>query len=1095
MTELLKKFLSVSAGLALVATAANAQTSGTITGHVLTEAGAPLTAASVSITSLGIGAYTNDQGVYRITVPPARMTGESVTITARRVGYAPKSYTLTLASGRNLQQDFNLVANATSLTGVVITALGVEKQKSQLGTSVQQVSSEELNTTRDQNVVNQLEGKVSGVQITGSGTQGGSTKITIRGTNSITGNNDPLFIVDGTPISNYDRGGSPNGGGLGGGNVDFGSAINDINPDDIATVTVLKGPNAAAIYGSRGANGVVLITTKRGSATSEGIQTSISSNFTFDSPSIIPQFQNQYGQGAGGEFQFVDGAGGGTQDFNDQSFGPRLDGRTHGCTMIAGSPPTPVGANSPYDPNAPCTQFNSPVVNGVLQALPMLPHPNNVASFFQTGHTWSNNLAFSGGTQRATGRLSVGDDNTTGIVPNNTFHKFSSNLAGNFNVSSRLSTSANIQYVSDKGYNRPGVGYNSGIVEGLYVWFGRQVDMNALQNYAVHQSQSAWGANGSSCNDQFNWNCNYHNNPYWIQYQNPENDNRDRIIGSASATWKVTNWLNATARSGTDYFRFNADQNYATGNINYSDLAYAGAFNHFNNRSNENNTSLLLSANKQATGWLQLNGTLGANRRFATYASNNIQTDAITSPDIYNVSNSAKSPTIAEYNERRQTNSGYGSGSFTVNNLWTVEVTGRNDWSSTLPTGHNSYFYPSVNTSLVLTDLAPFLKNRVLNYAKLRGSIANVGNDADPYQLATTYQGNANKFGSLPQYTLNDTRANPSLRPENTNSAEVGLELGFLNNRATLDATYYAKATTNEIVSLSVAPETGFNFAALNAGKLTNKGFEALLTVVPIQMASGFQWTSTFNFAANRSKLVTLYPGVSNYVIGSTWTIDEQARVGQPYGAIFATPFLRDSAGNLLLSGGLTQNDVGHRRVLGNVNPRWVGGWNNEVRFGRFTASALLDIHRGGNIYSVTNMFGQYTGVLASTLTGRQVDWNKPGIVVKGIDQDTGKPNTIAVTSENYYQNLFKNGEAFLYDDSYVKLREVRVGMDLPSSLLRGLRVSSANIAFVGRNLWTHTKVPNIDPEFAYTTGNYQGAEFAALPTTRNIGLNLRITP
>ena len=1085
MLSLLKRITSGTAALAMVATAAAAQQSGTITGHVTTESGGALSAASVSITSLGIGGYTNDAGAYTITVPGARMTGQTVTLTARRVGYAPRSITVRLTSGSNVQQDFSLNANATSLTGVVVSALGVEKPKSQLGTAVQQVSSEQLNATHDNNVVNQLSGKVSGVAITSAGTQGGSTKITIRGSNSITGNNDPLFIVDGTPVSNRSRGGSPNGGSLtGGGGVDFGSAIDDINPDDIATVTVLKGPNAAAIYGSRGANGVVLITTKRGSASSEGIQTSITSNYTWDTPSILPKFQNRYGQGAGGEFQFVDGAGSGTQDFNDQSFGPKLDGRTMGCIF------TPVKNSTTYDQTQPCTQFTSPVVNGVLQPIPWVAHPNNINSFFQTGSTFSNNIAFSGGTQRATGRLSVGTDNSSGVIPNNTFRKFSSNLAGNFQVSSRLTTSANVQYVRNTGANRAGVGYNSGIMEGLYVWFGRQVDMNSLKNYQPRADQTF------ACNGQYNWNCNYHNNPYWLQFQNPEADNRDRVIGSAAATWKITNWLNATGQTGTDYFRFNSDQNFGAGNLNYSDLAYNGAFTHFQNRSNENNTSLLLTANKKPTSWLALNGTLGANRRYATYASGSVATDAILAAGIYNVSNSAKSPTVNEYTERRQTNSGYGSGSFTVNDIWTVEVTGRNDWSSTLPKGNNSYFYPSINSSLVLTDLMPMLKSSFLSYAKLRASIANVGNDADPYQLATTYVGNANKFGSLPQYTLTDTRANPTLKPENTNSGEIGLELGFLNNRATLDATYYAKATTNEIVNLSLAAETGFNFASLNAGKLTNKGFEALLTVIPIQTASGFQWTSTFNFAENHSKLVSLYPGVNNYVIGSTWTINEEARVGQPYGAIFATPFLRDPAtGQLLLSGGLTQNDPRHRRVVGNVNPKWTGGWNNEIRVGRLNASALLDFHKGGNIYSVTNMFGQYTGVLASTITGREADWNKPGIVVKGIDQATGLANTVNVTAENYYQQLFENGEAFLYDDSYVKLREVRVGYDLPSSFTHSLRVSSANIAFVGRNLWTSTKVPNIDPEFAYTTGNYQGAEFAALPTTRSLGFNLRITP
>jgi TonB-linked SusC/RagA family outer membrane protein len=1092
MLRLLKRISSVTAALATVASVAAAQQGGTISGRVLTESGAPLTAASVSITSIGMGGYTNDQGVYTINVSGARMTGQTVDLTARRVGYSPKTYRITLTAGRNIQQDFSLTANATSLTGVVVSALGVEKQKSQLGTAVQQVSSEALNATPDQNIVNQLEGKVSGVAITGSGTQGGSTKITIRGANSITGNNDPLFIVDGTPVSNRGRGGSPNGGGLGGSNVDFGSVINDIDPNDIATVTVLKGPNAAAIYGSRGANGVVLITTKRGSASANGFQTALTSSVTWDTPSISPKFQNLYGQGSGGQFQFLDGAGGGTQDFNDQSFGPRLDGRTMGCIFKPGTNTDDPFALKPsdYDQTSPCTQFNSPVVNGVLQASPWIAHPDNVSSFFQTGQTWNNNIAFSGGTDRATGRLSLGSADTKGVIPNNTFRKVSSSFAGNFNVSSRISTSATVQYISDKAYNRPGVGYNSGIMEGLDVWFGRQVDMNALKDYQPHADQTF------ACNDQYNWNCNFHNNPYWIQYQNPEADNRDHVIGSAAATWKIADWLNAQAQTGTDYYRSDISQDYATGNLGYSDLAYNGAFYHFNNTGNENNTSLLLTANKTAKSWLQLSGTLGANRRYATYGSGSVQTNAILAADIYNVSNSAKSPTVNEYSERRQTNSVYGSGSFTLGQVWTVEVTGRNDWSSTLPTGSNSYFYPSINSSLVLTDLMPSLKNRVLSYAKIRGAIANVGNDADPYQLATTYVGQANKFGSLPQYTLSDTRANPTLKPENTNSAEVGLELGFLNNRATLDASYYGKATTNEIVSLSLANETGFSAAALNAGKLTNKGIEAQLTVIPIQLANGFQWTSTFNYSANRSKLVSLFPGVQNYRIGSTWTIDEEARVGQPYGDIFATPYVRDTTtGELLLSDGLPQNDAGHRRVLGNVNPKWVGGWNNEVRWGRFTASALLDFHRGGNIYSVTNMFGQYTGVLASSIKGREVDWNNPGLVVHGIDEATGKANTVSVTAENYYQSLFENGEAFLYDDSFVKLREVRVGIDLPRGFTDRLKVSSANLAFIGRNLWTQTKVPNIDPEFTYTTGNYQGAEFAALPTTRSLGLNLRITP
>lgn len=1068
MKEWRSRIASVLTALAVVGSTAIAQGSGpTITGRVLTDAGAPLPSASVSIPSLGVGGYTTDQGTYRFTVPAARATGQTVTIMARRVGYAPKSVTIRLTSSGQITQDFAMTATSTQLTGVVVTALGVSRPKSELGTAQQQLTGEELNTTHDQNVINQLAGKVSGVNITGSGTQGGSTKIVIRGASSITGNNDPLFIVDGQPISNYDRGGSPNGGGLGSTANDFGSAVNDINPDDIASISVLKGPNAAALYGSRAANGVIIITTKRGQANAGKITTQINSSYTWDTPAILPDFQNEYGQGSAGQFKFVDGSGGGIQDFNDQSYGPKLDGRL-------------------------ITQFTSPAdANGNLVATPWVAHPDNVSGFFQTGTTFDNNVAFSGGTEKATARLSLGSTNTKGVVPNNTMQKFTGNLAGTLNVSSRLTTTANIQYVKNTAHNRPGVGYNSGILEGLDVWFGRQVDMNALKNYAIQPQQAAWG---TTCNDQFNWNCNYHNNPYWIQYQNPELDSRDRIIASGSATWKITNWLNATGRTGTDYFRYNIDQDYGVGNLNYTDLGYNGALYNFNNRNNENTSDLLLTANGKPRSWLQLNATLGGGMDYRHYASNSIQTDALVAPGIYNSSNSAKPLTVNQYDSRQQINSVYGSSSFTMRDVWTVEVTGRNDWSSTLPKGNNSYFYPSINSSLVLSDLIPGVKNRVINYAKLRGAIAQVGNDAGPYQLFTTYSGSPNKFGSLPQYTLSDTYQNPSLKPEQTHSSELGLELGMLDNRVTFDASYYFKSTRNEIIALPVASETGFSTISVNAGRMDNHGVEALLTVIPIR-AQNFQWTSTFNYAANHNKLISLYPGLQTYVLGSTWTVNTEARVGQPYGAIFGNGFLRDSATHeLLLSGGLPQLDP-TRKVFGNINPKWVGGWNNEIRWKSLTASALLDFHRGGNIFSVTNMFGQETGVLKETLNGRQVDWDNPGIVVHGIDKKTGKENTIQVTSEDYYQSNFENAEWNTYDDSYVKLRELRVGLDLPASLSNALRATNVNVAFVGRNLWTHSKVPNIDPEFTYGTGNYQGAEFAALPSTRSLGLNVRITP
>jgi hypothetical protein len=397
----------------------------------------------------------------------------------------------------------------------------------------------------------------------------------------------------------------------------------------------------------------------------------------------------------------------------------------------------------------------------------------------------------------------------------------------------------------------------------------------------------------------------------------------------------------------------------------------------------------------------------------------------------------------------------------------------------------------------VLTDLLPALQRGPLGFMKLRGSIASVGNDADPYQLQSVFLGQANKFGSQPQYTLGNTIANPNLKPERTTSSEGGVEVGLFDNRLTLDATYYSRRTDDQIINLQISNTTGFNAKAINAGRVTNKGVEALLTAIPIRTARGFTWTSTVNFTTNRNKVVTLAPGLSTVVLGTSWSVNVEAREGEQYGAIVGAPFLRDSAtGQLLLSArGTPLPDNANRRVLGNFNPDWLGGWNNEFRYKGATLSALVDVRKGGDVFSVTNMFGTYAGVLSSTVNGRENDWNDPGILVPGLARATGQPNTVRASAERYYQSLYGIHEAFVYDAGFVKLREVRLGYDLPRSLLGRARVRSANVAFVGRNLLMRTNVPNIDPESALSTGNVQGLEFATLPTARSIGFNITVTP
>ena len=1049
-------YVLASALVALAASThvARAQEPTRVQGLVTNDSRQPLAGVSVGISSLGVGAFTGDDGRYTFTIPAGKASGPA-TLTARRIGFQPVSASINLSAG-TVTKDFLLASSPTQLEGVVVTALGITREKSQLGTAMQQVDAAELNRTRDQNIMNQLAGKVSGLNVTGSGTQGGSTKLTIRGANSILGDNNPLFVVDGVPVSNASRSGSPNGGtaagtnsnGTTGGGVDFGSAINDINPDDVESISVLKGPNAAALYGARASNGVIVITTKKGRASNGRVATEFSTNYSRETPSILPDYQNQYGQGFGGEFKFVDGAGGGINDGADESWGPKLDGRL-------------------------IDQFTGP-------AQPWVAHPDNVKDFFKGGQSFSGNLAFRGGTDRANARLSLGAENITGFIPNNKFQKLSGLLSGTMQVSPKFSADATLQYINNEARNRTGVGYNTGILE-QFIWFGRQVDMGALKK--------RYDENGNL----YNWNYNYHNNPYYIQYDNPETDERDRFVGVASARYSILPWLDATLRSGVDLYRLGISQQFATGNLNYADQSYSGAFSFTNDYRNETNIDFLLTANRQLGSKIDANGTFGLNRRAEMFNSKSQATAGISVPLIYNVSNAAISPTLGQFDQRRRVNSVFGSASATYGGWITLEGTVRNDVSSTLPKGNNSYVYPSGNLAFVLTEAFPALRSNTLSFAKLRGSIARVGTDATPYSLRTTYAGASNKFAGFPLFGLNNTIANSNLKPELTTSSEAGFELGFLNGRVSLDATYYKKSTKNQILNLTVSPTSGFTSVAINAGEIQNTGAEILLGATPVRLANGFEWNSSLTWAKNKGKVVELAGSLQNVQIGTSWNATVDARVNEPYGVIRGIPYARDEQGNIIVDED-GYPTTGARRVLGNIQPNWTGGWSNTFSYKRFVLSALLDMRQGGDIFSVSNMFGQYAGVFKESLAGREVDFDNPGYVVKGVTED-GAVNTKALTSEEYFHGLFQLHEAYIYDNSYVKLRELRVGYDLPSNWAARVNSRAVIIAFVGRNLFTSANIPNIDPEFSYTTGNFQGMEFAPLPNARSIGFNLRITP
>lgn len=1039
--------------LAFVPALLFAQQGTTVSGRVTSEADTPLQGASVSIPALNVGAVTNAEGRYSLSVPAANV-GQTVTLTARRIGYQQWSGLVTLTAGA-VNRDITLAVSAAQLEGIVVTALGLEREKRSLGTSVQNISGADVATARETNIVNALSGKVAGVAITNAGSQGGSSRLVIRGANSIAGNNQPLFIVDGIPVSNQTV--APPGG-FGG--VDYGNAVQDLNPNDIESVSVLMGPNAAALYGSRAANGAVVITTKRGKGVARGFGVSATTYLSFETPLKLPDYQNAFGQGSGGQFAYVDGAGGGTNDGTDESWGPPLDGRLI-CQW-----------NSPRDASGNC------------QPTPWVAHPNNVRSFFETGRTFNNNVAVSAAGERADVRLSLTNDDLDGLAPGMQLKKFGAVLNGGAELGTRWKTNGALQYIKNQGYNRNGTGYANDNFMQQFVWFGRQVDVQALKN----PRKDAEG-------NMINWNHNYHDNPYWIQLESGNRDQRDRIIGVGTVNFQATNWLTATVRSGSDWFRDYRKIHLAYGLVE----SPFGGFDERNIFTQETNTEGLLTATRPFMESFNVTASLGGNVRSTQFKHNRVNVDALVVPGIYNVGNAQNTPFIQANEERKLVNSLYGQAQFNYSDYLFLDLTGRNDWSSTLPAGNNSYFYPSVSASFVFTDALPDLGRGLLNYGKVRASIATVGNDAAPYQLQSTYAANT-PFGGAPRFAVPNSLANSDLKPEETRSFEVGTELGVWNNRLGLDLTYYSKETSNQILNAQISATTGFTSKAVNAGRISNRGFEALVSATPIKLANGFQWNTSLNYARNRSKVEELNADLQTVNLGSYWSLDVEARLGEPYGALFGNPYRRDSLGRITVDANGRPRPAGQKRVLGHYTPDWIAGLSNSFRFRGFDFSFLFDRHQGGEIFSVTNMFGRYAGVLQETLVGRDT-----GILIDAVYVNTcgaaadpatcGVRNTSRITAEQYNHWLYGIHEAHIFDASYIKLREMKLGYVIPARFASRMGASAAYVALVGRNLWLSAKVPHIDPETAFNNGNAQGFEHGQFPSQRSVGFTFSVTP
>lgn len=1083
---------------------ANAQEK-VVTGKVTSaKEGYALPGVTVVVKGTQIGVSTDKNGMYKISVPEKYNV-----LKFSFVGMA----TIEKVIGTNTQIDVAMAEDVLRLDEVVVTALGISREKKALGYSVQELSGEELSKAPEVNLVNSLSGKIAGVQITSaSGAIGSSSRIVIRGNSSFS-ENQPLFVIDGVPVSNYSTGVSQWG------DVDFGNAAMDIDPADIASMSVLKGANAAALYGSRAANGVILITTKKakkGLVAKKGIGVSYTTSVTFDDVYILPNYQNDYGQGYLGSeyyyeiykdsaqsyedygtansFEFYNGNWSGTMDGIDESWGTRLD----------------IGQK--------VKQFDSPLEDAndptTRTATPWVSQPDNVKNFFETGVTFKNHLALSGASEKASARLSITNTDATGAIPNTDLTKNNITFNGSMNLTNKLSAGAQVAYVQNKSDNLPGGGYDANnIMQSIGSWFGRQVNMQSLkENW---DTENVFG-------NPYNWNTSYHNNPYWTVYNNTTSRQRDRVFGNFNINYQLADWLSVMARVGSDFYTETRKHVVA----NKSNESPNGSF-WINNRfEQETNADLIFTATKDFSEDISFNGTFGANYRDYNYNFTSMSASELTVPNFFDIGNAKGSPVTNMYKEQFRTNSVFGSGSFGYKDYLYLDITARNEWSSTLPADNWSYFYPSASLSFILSE-ALEMNSDVFSFAKLRGSWANVGNHTNPYQLALTYSASTSAFMGTSQYFAPTSMPNSGLLPENINSTEFGGEFRFFKDRIGIDATYYDKVTKNQIMAIDVSTATGFSNMWINAGEIENKGIELLLTGKVLKSEDGFNWNMILNFAKDDAMVNELYGDLEAYQLSNSWGgLTIEARPEEKFGVIKGKGYLRtdtdgdgiqDPDGDLIVSDRGRPLKTATPIEIGNVVPDFTGGFRNAFSYKNLSFSFLIDFRKGGDLYSVTDWFGAYAGITAETaqMASREgvTDKNirEVGLIVGEdvlknetvVTEDPNNPGTyikndIVTSAQGYYENYWGNQEASIIDGSFIKLREIVFSYQLPKEWLDGIFIQSANLSFVGRNvalLWVHESNDiHIDPETGFGTGlSGMGLEQYQLPPTRSLGFRLNV--
>ncbi len=1052
----------------------------TISGTVSDQNGLPLPGSSILIKGSSTGTQTDFDGNYTINAKQGDILVFSY------IGQKPVEKTV----GVSTKIDVTLLEDAQALDEVVVTALGIKREKKSLGYSVQEVKGDAVNNAKEQSFISSLSGRVAGLDVKKSNSIGGSVNVVLRGSNSFSNNNQALFVVDGIPISNTNYNDSDQTSGSGG--YDYGNAASDINPDDIESISVLKGATASALYGSDASNGVILITTKKGKNT-KGLGVTISHTTTLShyDGSTFPEYQNEYGAGYSSEY--------GT---NGDSYFYDTDVNGDGLVDLLAPVEQDASFGAAFDENLSVYQWDAlyPQLDTYLQPSAWTAAENGPATIFNTGVSNVLNVSLEGASDNGTFRFSYTNDDRTGILPNSEIKKDLVSFAGSTQLSDKFKVSAKGTYTRVSGRGRYGTGYDSGnVVQMLRQWFQTNVDLEDQKNaYFATGENITWNPNAVD-----DLTPHYFDNPYFTLYENYETDLRNRFYGKVQFDYDVNDWISATARFGADAYNDLIEERKNIGSV---DQSY---YSKTNRQYEQYNYDFLLKFNKNFNDNFTFNGLLGASAQTKQYNSTATETNGgLVIEGLYALSNSTSSLSPSTESDWLTKKYGYyAQASIGYKSFLYLDATYRYDTSSTLPEENNGYSYPSISTSFVFSNVA---KLDWLDFGKLRFSYAEVSGDASAYQVNNTVSA-ADPFGSTSLYYVSDYANNADLKPESTQEYEIGLETKFLNNRLGLEASLYKKNTIDQLVSAQVSSATGFNYAYVNAGEMENKGIELTLTGTPVR-TDNFEWNVNVNWSKNKNRVISLNGDTQNLLIYSAWSTAVNAKVGEAYGSITGTNYqFSDNGERIVGSDGKYLVTTSSNEVIGNIQSDWIGGVYNGFKYKNLNFGFLIDVQQGGDIVSYDMGFGSATGLYAETAglnelgnPIRDAVADGGGVLLDGVLED-GSVNDIRADASTYTTPFGYYGGSddtggyspdaqLVYDASYVKLREVTIGYSLPKMLLEKSKINAINVGLTGRNLWIiHKNLPYSDPEYNASSGNSRGIQNGALPSTKDVSLNITV--